>query len=57
MSLFTHITVFAHERALEYVDGVCTRALEPGRYRAAVVRRTSASTSGSGSSRPPRRRC
>ena len=35
MSLFTHITVFAHERALEYVDGVCTRVLEPGRYRAA----------------------
>lgn len=34
MSLFTHITVFAHERALEYVDGVCTRVLEPGRYRA-----------------------
>ncbi|MBJ7356186.1 SPFH domain-containing protein [Nocardioides sp.] len=36
MSLFTHITVFAHERALEYVDGVCTRVLEPGRYRAAT---------------------
>ncbi len=35
MSLFTTITVFAHERALEYVDGVCTRVLEPGRYRTA----------------------
>jgi regulator of protease activity HflC (stomatin/prohibitin superfamily) len=35
MSLFTHITVFAHERALEYVDGVLTRVLEPGRYRTA----------------------
>lgn len=34
MSLFTHITVFAHERALEYVDGACTRVLGPGRYRA-----------------------
>jgi len=33
MSLFnTKITVFAHERALEYVDGVCTRVLEPGRH-------------------------
>jgi regulator of protease activity HflC (stomatin/prohibitin superfamily) len=37
MSLFTHITVFSHERALEYVDGVCTRVLEPGRHR--TVRR------------------
>ena len=35
MSLFTTITVFPHERALEYVDGVCTRVLEPGRYRPA----------------------
>ncbi|GAB3255808.1 slipin family protein [Nocardioides dilutus] len=35
MSLFTHITVFAHERALEYVDGVLTRVLGPGRYRTA----------------------
>jgi regulator of protease activity HflC (stomatin/prohibitin superfamily) len=35
MSLFTTITVFAHERALEYVDGVCTRVLVPGRYRTA----------------------
>jgi regulator of protease activity HflC (stomatin/prohibitin superfamily) len=34
MSLFTnHLTVSAHERALEYVDGVCTRVLEPGRHR------------------------
>jgi regulator of protease activity HflC (stomatin/prohibitin superfamily) len=33
MSLFTTITVFAHERALEYVDGVCTRVLAPGRYK------------------------
>jgi regulator of protease activity HflC (stomatin/prohibitin superfamily) len=32
MSLFNRITVCAHERALEYVDGVCTRVLEPGRY-------------------------
>ena len=35
MSLFTTITVFAHERALEYVDGVCARVLAPGRYRTA----------------------
>jgi len=35
MSLFTHITVFSHERALEHVDGVCIRVLEPGRYRTA----------------------
>jgi regulator of protease activity HflC (stomatin/prohibitin superfamily) len=35
MSLFTPITVFAHERALEYVDGVCTRVLEPGRHKTA----------------------
>ena len=35
MSLFTTITVFAHERALEYVDGVCTRVLAPGRYKTA----------------------
>jgi len=34
MSLFNRITVSAHERALEYVDGVCTRVLEPGRYAA-----------------------
>lgn len=27
------ITVRSTERALEYVDGVCTRVLEPGRYR------------------------
>jgi regulator of protease activity HflC (stomatin/prohibitin superfamily) len=34
MSIFTNrITVFAHERALEYVDGTCTRVLEPGRHR------------------------
>jgi regulator of protease activity HflC (stomatin/prohibitin superfamily) len=36
LTLFTHITVFAHERALEYVDGVCTRVLAPGRHRTAV---------------------
>ncbi len=35
MSIFTTITVFPHERALAYVDGVCTRVLEPGRYRRA----------------------
>jgi regulator of protease activity HflC (stomatin/prohibitin superfamily) len=35
MSMFARITVLAHERALEYVDGVCTRVLEPGRYRTA----------------------
>jgi regulator of protease activity HflC (stomatin/prohibitin superfamily) len=36
MSLFTHrITVFAPERALEYVDGVCTRVLAPGRHKVA----------------------
>ena len=35
MSLFTTITVFAHERALEYVDGVCTRVLAPGRHKTA----------------------
>jgi len=35
--MFTTITVSAHERALEYVDGVCTRVLAPGRYR--TVRR------------------
>ena len=35
--MFTTITVFAHERVLEYVDGVCTRVLAPGRYR--TVRR------------------
>jgi regulator of protease activity HflC (stomatin/prohibitin superfamily) len=34
MSLFNRITVLAHERALEYVDGVGTRVLEPGRYAA-----------------------
>lgn len=35
MSLFTtHVTVLGHERALEYVDGVRTRVLEPGRHRA-----------------------
>lgn len=27
------ITVRSTERAIEYVDGVCTRVLEPGRYR------------------------
>ncbi|WP_395656269.1 slipin family protein [Nocardioides sp.] len=36
MSLFrTTITVQAGERALEYVDGTCTRVLEPGRHRLA----------------------
>lgn len=36
MSLFrTTITVHAAERALEYVDGTCTRVLEPGRHRLA----------------------
>jgi len=36
MSLFTTtLTVPAHERAVEYVDGVCTRVLEPGRHRTA----------------------
>jgi regulator of protease activity HflC (stomatin/prohibitin superfamily) len=35
MSIFSsRITVLAHERALEYVDGVCRRVLEPGRYAA-----------------------
>jgi regulator of protease activity HflC (stomatin/prohibitin superfamily) len=34
MSLCNRVTVFAHERALEYVDGVFTRVLEPGRYAA-----------------------
>ncbi|QIG41946.1 slipin family protein [Nocardioides anomalus] len=35
MSLFTTpFTVFPHERALEYVDGVCTRVLGPGRHQA-----------------------
>lgn len=34
MTLFrTTITVHAGERALEYVDGACTRVLEPGRHR------------------------
>ena len=34
MSLFrTMITVNAHERAAEYVDGSLTRVLAPGRYR------------------------
>ena len=34
MSLFrTKITVHAHERAAEYVDGSLTRVLAPGRYR------------------------
>ena len=34
MSLFrTKITVNAHERAAEYVDGSLTRVLAPGRYR------------------------
>ena len=34
MSLFTnHLTVPTHERAIEYVDGVCTRVLGPGRHR------------------------
>ncbi len=34
MSLFhTTITVRATERLLEYVDGACTRVLEPGRHR------------------------
>lgn len=34
MSLFTTaLTVFSHERAVEYVDGVCTRVLGPGRHR------------------------
>ena len=33
--MFTTITVFAHERALEYVDGVCTRVLAPGRHKTA----------------------
>lgn len=32
---FRTITVRSIERALEYVDGVCTRVLEPGRHRAA----------------------
>jgi regulator of protease activity HflC (stomatin/prohibitin superfamily) len=40
MSIFTtifgsHITVLPHERALEYVDGVCARVLEPGRHKVA----------------------
>lgn len=36
MSLFrTTITVHAGERVLEYVDGACTRVLEPGRHRLA----------------------
>jgi regulator of protease activity HflC (stomatin/prohibitin superfamily) len=36
MSLFTTpITVFPHQRALEYVDGVCTRVLGPGRHQGA----------------------
>jgi regulator of protease activity HflC (stomatin/prohibitin superfamily) len=34
MSLFNRITVLSHERAVEYVDGVCTRVLEPGRHPA-----------------------
>ena len=34
MSLFRNkITVNAHERAAEYVDGSLTRVLAPGRYR------------------------
>jgi len=33
MSLFQKINVRSTERAIEYVDGVCTRVLEPGRYR------------------------
>jgi regulator of protease activity HflC (stomatin/prohibitin superfamily) len=33
MSLFRTITIRATERAIEYVDGVCTRVLEPGRHR------------------------
>lgn len=33
MSLFTHFTVFPHERAIEHVGGVFSRVLEPGRYR------------------------
>ena len=33
MSLFKHITVFPHERVLEYVGGVFSRVLEPGRHR------------------------
>jgi regulator of protease activity HflC (stomatin/prohibitin superfamily) len=37
MSIFTTttLTVFAQERALEYVDGVCTRVLAPGRHKTA----------------------
>ena len=36
MTLFrTTLTVQAGERALEYVDGACTRVLEPGRHRLA----------------------
>jgi regulator of protease activity HflC (stomatin/prohibitin superfamily) len=35
MSLFNTITVFPHERAIEYVDGVCQRVLEPGRHKVA----------------------
>ena len=33
MSIFRKINVRSTERAIEYVDGVCTRVLEPGRYR------------------------
>ena len=33
--LRTTVTVHAGERALEYVDGACTRVLEPGRHRLA----------------------
>jgi regulator of protease activity HflC (stomatin/prohibitin superfamily) len=33
MSLFTHLTVRTGENAVEYVDGVFTRVLAPGRYR------------------------
>ena len=33
MSLFKKITIRSTERAIEYVDGVCTRVLQPGRYR------------------------
>lgn len=36
MTLFrTTITVHTGERVLEYVDGTCTRVLEPGRHRLA----------------------
>ena len=55
MSLFRKITVHSTERAIEYVDGVSTRVLEPGRHR--VPRRaTYQRVSSSSASRPRHRR-